>query len=188
MFEGLTVALLTDAKLSTDWMTLFVGWQGIELSYYKTADLPFTDVQTFAIDQLAHVAETPDEWDMFRVADADPARHGVAVEDIFRGLADRSDVSHDYALRKWRYAVIAHDVPRIEQETDDVVLLPGWARDDWMERGHHLYDLITEWVPICSANSPPDISLSWDEETVRANFAAVRAWLLVEYIAITDSA
>lgn len=184
MAEVLSISLLTSANLSADWMTLFVGWRGIELSPHDTVELPFTDVQTFAIDQLASAAGTPDEWDVFRVADADPVRHGIAVEDIFWGLANRSGVSREHALRKWRYVVIAHDVPRIERETDDVYLLPQSTGDDWIGRGHHLYDLIAEWIPICSENSPPDIPLRWDEEPVRENFVAVKAWLTTEYRAI----
>lgn len=148
MFETLSISLLTNAKLAPDWMTLFVGCQGIELMPYYTAEVPFDDVQRFAIDQLALVAGTPEEWDVFRIADAESLRHGAEIIDVFHGLAKRNGVSADCALRKWRYAVIQQKLLRLEEEA----ACGRPSHDTWVSHGDHLYDLVSEWGTICSEN------------------------------------
>jgi hypothetical protein len=183
MPEQLSIALLTRANLAPDWMTLFVGHRGIELTF-RTLELPFDDVRAFAIDQLAAVAGTPDEWDVFLIVDA-VSRYDATAEDVFHSLAKRADISVDHALRKWRYAVIVDDLPRIEREGESRATSPCWTWNDvWIARGHHLYDLVHEWPTIISENPPPEIALDWDEELVRKNFDVVRAWLPTEYEAI----
>ena len=181
MYEPLSLTLLTRANVSPDWMTLFVANQGIELRTVRTVELPFDAVQEYALDQLAIVAGTPDEWDVFRIADAESLRHGASVLNIFRDLANRTGVSVDHALRKWRYAVLWDALPRIEAETVRAITSQDDEHDYWIYRA---YDLITDWGTISSENPLPEVSLSWNEEAIRATFTALKTWLSSEYTLI----
>ena len=114
MTNELTLRMLTDAGLSTDWMTVYVGWRGIQLRpEWKTAQLPFDEARALAINALASSVGTSLEHDVFLVADSETEHEG---EDALLRLAKAAGISEDAATRKWRYAFIHDALPRIMRE------------------------------------------------------------------------
>ena len=193
MYETLSLSLLQNANLPPDWMTLYVGVRGIELGSYRSpvAQLHFDDVQTFALDALAEVVGTPNEWNVYRIADAEGYRNDATVESVFYNLAKSTDVSMEAAQRRWRYAVINDVLPRIieteRHRYHDAERGNRVEWNPWYEMSSELYDLWDEWGMVSVENVPPSVEHLWDNDAEtkwQATISAYNEWREREYAAI----
>ncbi|MBC8139994.1 MAG: hypothetical protein H7Y38_00985 [Armatimonadetes bacterium] len=187
MYETLSLAILADARLPADWMTVYVGVRGIELGgYCSVAHLPMEEVQAFALDALAGAVGTPDEWNIYQVADADRKHDGTEPPPALRELAKATGVSVDTARRKWRYAVITDVLPRVTEAERRSAFDPGW--DLWCEISNELHDLLDGWSAVCAENPPPEAGYLWDDDAEakwQATITAYNEWREREYAALT---
>jgi len=179
--------MLTDAGLKPDWMTLYVGWRGIDLRPWaplSTSDLPFADVQAYAIDTLITVVGTLWEHDVFRIVDAERAHD---VEDSFLRLAAASDNSEALALRKWRYATTMATVSSltgseiyIRLDDDDYINDDGNYINGAFICSEMLYELFSNWSRIVPENPLPDVDITSDAALLEQYLTAYRKWCTVE--------
>lgn len=94
---NITLDMLRESGLIVDWRSVYVAWSQYDISTRDVVDL--------AVERLGSGADAEEEYAIFRLADVEPEDRRD-IERFLGRLAERSGVSVERALRKWRFAYL----------------------------------------------------------------------------------
>lgn len=120
---NLTLDMLRQSGLFADWMSIYVGWRGIQTGVgYREFSIGTDEVVDFAREHLG-LYPGEEDYPMFRIVDAEPGDRSE-TESCLEQLAGKSGVSNEQALRKWRFAHLNYLLLSIGDspyEDDDII-------------------------------------------------------------------
>src|SRR4051794_25222417 len=116
----ITLALIEESGLSIDWMTVYIGWVGLQVGFYSFYLSP-DEVRDYAWSKLREV-QTEEGYAIYRLADSDPT-NSFSMRSPLVFLSERSGVTEDVALRKLRYAAITNILRLPYGSTDEDAMI-----------------------------------------------------------------
>lgn len=176
----ITLADLVKHGVPIDWRTIQRGVTGFTnpTATIRRCSLDLQEIKDYALEALADAVGTPDEDPIFQLADADVTRWD-GCEYPLETLADRSGISTEMAVRKWRYislkpfieAIQDDDIPEYDRKYPKDLIV--WTLELWDLK--HLSDY---WNTVVSVN--PVLTLDRERtvsELVFDEVPRIRQWL-----------